>query len=381
MTIGVMVVDDSAIVRGLITKTLEQDKSIEVVASASNGKMALSELDRKKDNIDIIILDIEMPIMSGIDALPSLLEIRPDVKVIIASTLTTRNADISLKAMKLGAVDYIAKPSTSEGVDAAKKFRETIKEKIHALKKEVNSARIGVEQSSIKQSFLQNRDTQDKQEAHNVTGNKTLGHVQNAIKQSQIKKCKAIAIASSTGGPQALFHVIESLSSSIARIPVFITQHMPKTFTTLLADHISKITPLKCIEGEGGISVSPGTIYLAPGDRHMLVSGQKNIQGNQVKILLDDGPPINFCKPSADPMIESLAQIYGDELLVIVLTGMGSDSLEGCKVAVKKGATIITQDEETSVVWGMPGSVTRAGLATSCLPLNRIPTTIKHFII
>lgn len=371
MPINVMIVDDSAVIRGLVARTLEQDPEIEVVASAANGQIAVAELERKKDKIDVIILDIEMPIMDGMQALPLLLRAKPTVRIIMASTLTTRNADISLRALRLGAVDYIGKPSTSEGPQAAQEFRAALLEKIKALFPPGRGARPGLSGPGAGRPRI-----------GTAAEGRTLGAQSLSAgpitlrKSATQERIRALAIASSTGGPQALFQVMESLKTSLSGMPVFITQHMPKKFTTLLASHISKISPLRCIEGEHNMRVQNGMIYLAPGDFHMRV---KSLGGRNT-ILLDQGPPINFCRPAADPMITSLAEIYGRGLLVAVLTGMGSDGLDGCRIAVERGGTVIAQDEKSSIVWGMPGAVARAGLCTQVLPLGEIPSFIRSRI-
>lgn len=359
MAIKVMVVDDSAVVRGLVTRTLQQDPDIEVVASASNGRMALMELDRKPE-LDIVILDIEMPVMDGLTALPQLIARKPDLKIIMASTLTLRNADISLQALSAGAADYITKPSTTEGPQAATLFREALREKV----------KIHARASAIREEKQAPAKMSDSTSAR-ISSPRPRSQV--SLRSPGVLPPAALAIASSTGGPQALFRLMGDLRDSLKHLPVFITQHMPPTFTQMLASHIERIEPLKCAEGRDGETIQRGRIYIAPGGYHMRV--ERSQEGREIRLTQD--PPVNFCRPSADPMIESLIDAFDGRLLVAVLTGMGSDGLAACRKAVAAGSTVIAQDEATSVVWGMPGAVALAGLCSAVLPLGDMGTYLR----
>lgn len=340
-----MVVDDSAVIRGLLTRTLESDPVISVVASVPNGEVALRTLDREE--IDVVILDIEMPVMDGLTALPKLIERQPGLHVIMASTLTRKNADVSIKALSLGAADYVTKPSSTKELHSADRFKRDLNEKVKALGAARRAARPGTPVPTT---------------AAPAAAPATI-----TLQKPSAFQPSAIAIASSTGGPQALMAVLSELDPAVQQ-PIFITQHMPPTFTTLLAEHIQKASGRTCAEGQDGEAVRSGRIYVAPGAKHMLIERD----AEAIRIRLNDGPPENFCKPAADPMFRSLAKIYGARLFALVLTGMGADGRKGGESIVEAGGTIVAQDQASSVVWGMPGAVATAGLCSAVLPLAEI---------
>ncbi len=344
-----MVVDDSAVIRGLLTRILESDPAISVVASVQNGEVALLKV--QSEAIDVAILDIEMPVMDGLTALPKLIESKPGLQVIMASTLTRKNADVSIKALSLGAADYVTKPSSTTELHSADKFKRDLNEKVKALG---NARRAGPSDRPVAKTV-----------SPIAANSGTQANIQ--LRKASMFQPTAIAIASSTGGPQALLSVLGGLDPAI-RQPVFITQHMPPTFTTLLAEHIERAAGRPCREGQDGEAVSAGRIYVAPGAKHMLIERD----GTAVRIRLNDGPPENFCKPAADPMFRSLAQVYGSRLFAIVLTGMGADGSKGGRNIIEAGGTIVAQDQDSSVVWGMPGAAATAGLCSAVLPLAQI---------
>jgi two-component system chemotaxis response regulator CheB len=350
----VMVVEDATVIRAMLNRTLEQDPQIEVVTSVINGEMAVSALKRDPE-IDVILLDIDMPVMDGLTALPKLLEVKPAAKVIMNSTLTRANAEISLRALAMGAADYLTKPSSSQELRSAEAFSRELTEKVKAL----GAASRGHAPSPVA--------------APRTEGAKpAVPEAAIFLRAAAAGQPSAIAIGSSTGGPQALFSVLAGLGAEPLQ-PIFITQHMPPTFTTLLAEHIGRQTGLPCHEAEDGEAVVAGRIYLAPGDRHLLVDAAT---GGAV-VRLSDGPQENFCRPAVDPMLRSLSQVYGARLLVAILTGMGVDGREGGRSVVDAGGTVIAQDEESSVVWGMPGAVATAGLCSAVLPLTEIAPYIS----
>ncbi len=353
--IAVMLVDDSAVVRGLMSRALKQDPQLAIAATASDGEMAIKVLQQQP--IDVIVLDIEMPRMDGLTALPKLIELSPHTRIIMASSLTLRNAEISMKAMSLGAADYVPKPSSREDPGAIDAFYEEIRTKVLALGRAAKQSR--TTQHALIQSPAATQAVFSS-ESHRRTPADHLHYPAHRI--------DAIAIASSTGGPQALGKVLNGLKDDLQRVPVFITQHMPPKFTGLLADHLARDTGLVCIEGVHGDTVKPGVVYIAPGDYHMCV--ERADQGFTIKLNQD--PPVNYCRPAADPMLGSLAALYREHMLAVVLTGMGSDGLGGCKEIVVQQGTVIAQDEATSVVWGMPGAVANAGLTKAILPISQI---------
>jgi two-component system chemotaxis response regulator CheB len=363
--IRVMVVDDSAVVRGMISKALQESAAIEVVGSAMNGKAALTIMQRTP--VDVILLDVEMPEMDGITALPLMLKENPLVKVIMVSGLTQRNADISLHALELGAVDYIAKPvSRGDRSETEFFFREVV-EKVLAL-----GASKGRVANALENKGGMNA-TNTMRAFTNQTPTEAIGNTPTSVMQFiPHKDIRCIAIGSSTGGPQALLQVFRLLKNTKIKVPIFITQHMPATFTKILAEHITSAGDVVCEEGKHGAEVKAGHVYLAPGDYHMI----PKMEGATLKITLNQDPPVNYCRPAVDPMFQALAQIYGKNLFAIVLTGMGQDGMEGAKAINARGGQVIAQNEATSVVWGMPGAVTKAGQAKAVLPLDEIPLAI-----
>lgn len=360
--IKVMLVDDSAVIRGLISRTLERDKSIQIVGSVSNGEMAVNSI--KRADPDVVILDIEMPVMGGLEAIPLLLKEKPGVKIMMCSTLSLRGADITLKAMALGAVECIAKPANKAEAVASTGFNAELLRLVKGL---------GGGQSAPSSSpgpFLALRGGEVAAAKEPVPVK--LRHDPTAY----TGKPDILAIGSSTGGPQALMTVIKDLAD--IDIPVVITQHMPKTFTGVLARHIAQHCGVPCHEGSEHMPVEKGNVYVAPGGSHMII--KRNGEGHPY-IHLDDGPPENFCKPSADPMLRSLVNVYGRKALALILTGMGRDGCDGCKLLTDHGGRVVAQDQATSIVWGMPGAVAEAGLCTAVLPLNEIGLWVHNAVM
>ena len=363
----VMIVDDSAVIRGFLMRWLEAESDIQVVAVASNGVMALREFERHHP--ELVILDIEMPEMDGLTALPRLVQLDQTVQVIMASTLTRRNADVSLKALAMGAADYIAKPESTRVVNEKEDFHRGLLEKIRALgsTRRARDHKVG---KITPRPVLKPVVPEQK-----VVAPLPAKAEINLRPYHNNPSPKVIAIGSSTGGPQALFKTFEVLKGKTS-LPIFITQHMPATFTTILAEHLNKIYDKECVEASDGEKVLENRVYIAPGDWHMTVSKKDA----DVFIKLNQEPPENYCRPSADPMLRSLEAVYGKDVLAVILTGMGHDGLGGCKKLAESGAVVIGQDEETSVVWGMPGAVATAGLCNGVFPLPEIPGAIESII-
>ncbi len=362
--IRVMLVDDSAVIRGLIKRMIDSEPDIDVVASVSNGELAVKRLE--SGGVDVIVLDIEMPVMDGLTALPKLLAIKPDVKIIMASTLTLQNAEISIEAMRKGAADYVPKPTSTSEIGGASEFRDGIIAKIKAL----GAARLRGRRHQTGQAVGAPVSSPGKSKLATAAGNYQL-------KPSPARvPPQIIAIGSSTGGPQALFGVLKNLSATV-KTPILLTQHMPPAFTTILAKHISSTVDRVCTEAVDGQVIEPGHIYLAPGDYHMTVEAK----GVNKVLRLNQNPPENFCRPAVDPMFRSVAEVYGGRVLSVVLTGMGSDGSRGAKVVADAGGTVIVQDEKTSVVWGMPSATAALNICSAILPLNEISGYINNFAI
>ena len=408
--VRVMIVDDSVVVRGMFSKWLEGLADIEVIALHRNGKLAVDNI--AKDKPDVVLLDIEMPEMDGITALPLLIKNYPDAKIVISSTLTTRNAEISLKAMALGAVDYVAKPHGAGGLTGATEFKAELIQKIRvfggvvdpvlaggagkagfkaasAVRSVVGSAgasraRATTPRSSLRPSAAapsaapaaRTRATPIAKAAPSIVGRAKAGAAAGKLHPISPMLPKAIVVGSSTGGPPALIELTKAITKDVDHIPVFITQHMPASFTKILAQHIAKATGRDCKEAEHGEAVKNGTIYIAPGGKHMSLTGT----GFSVKIKLDDGPQINFCKPSVDPLFMTAASIYKKSLLSVILTGMGNDGTPGAGQVISQGGTVIVQDEASSVVWGMPGAAFNAGVVSQVLPLKQIGPKVVNIV-
>lgn len=381
--IRVMVVDDSAVIRGLITRMLEGDPEVSVVSSVGNGQLAVNQLERNPKAIDVIILDIEMPVMDGLTALPLLLKIDPKVKVIIASTLTKRNAEISLRALAAGATEYVPKPSTARELSGENDFRRELVDKVKSLgmlhRQETGQPITARPAPAAKP--VPGRPTAKAAPGAKPAESGTLqrwekrSQDQVTLRQAGTAKPDVLAVGSSTGGPQALFEFFKALPKTI-NVPVVLTQHMPATFTSILAEHITRMTGWPCEEAKDGDLLEAGKILLAPGDFHMTVV-QK---GPQRAISINQDAPENFCRPAVDPMLRSVVKVFGARALTVILTGMGNDGEKGAHHIVNAGGTVIAQDEKSSVVWGMPGAVASAGLCSAILPVTELAGYVVNHI-
>ena len=375
--IRVMVVDDAVVVRGLVSRWVDAEPDLKIVASVRTGQDALDDLERTDP--EVVLLDVEMPVLDGMAALPLLLQRRSNLAVIMVSTVTRRNAEVTLKALTLGAADYVPKPETNHEITTSESFRRELIDKIRHIgwrrrgRKFVPSA-APVPAAPAARSH----------KPFTVEGTTPAGniHALQPVQPSAEIKLRPLAasaprvllIGASTGGPQALGTILASLGSVIDRAPVLITQHMPPTFTTILSEHLARVSGRPAHEAKDGEPVLAGTIYVAPGGRHMRVA---RIDGTAVA-QIDNGPPVNFCKPAVDPLFASAAKVWGGWNLAVILTGMGSDGTEGAAEIVAAGGNVLAQDEATSVVWGMPGSVAHAGHCAAILPLERIAGKITR---
>ncbi|WP_441234007.1 protein-glutamate methylesterase/protein-glutamine glutaminase [Bradyrhizobium sp. 930_D9_N1_4] len=372
----VMVVDDSVVIRGLISRWIGAEHDMEVAASLRTGLEAVNQIERI--NPDVAVLDIEMPELDGISALPQLLAKKRDLIIIMASTLTRRNAEISFKALSLGAADYIPKPESTREASAADIFHHDLIQKIRHL-----GARLRRKPAVASPPLAPASPAAPAARAPAIvrpaapTPTPALhapssGALSTRPFSSQAPK--VLLIGSSTGGPQALMTLVTELGPVIDRFPVLITQHMPPTFTTILAEHLARASRKPAAEAVDGEPVKPGRIYLAPGGKHMRVVRH----GADVAIALDDGPAVNFCKPAVDPLFTSAIDIWHGNILSVILTGMGSDGMRGGKDIVAAGGSVIAQDEASSVVWGMPGAAANAGICAAILPLNQIGAKVNR---
>jgi two-component system, chemotaxis family, protein-glutamate methylesterase/glutaminase len=351
--IRILIVDDAVVVRRLVSDALSGDPEIEVVGTAANGRIALQKIPQV--NPDLVTLDVEMPDMDGLTTLVELRKIYPTLPVIMFSTLTERGAVTTLEALSRGATDYVTKPanvgSVSEGI---LRVRNELIPKV----KGICAARLGPPIAPKPRP--------------DVSASVPLRppiHVERP--SGGASELAAVAIGVSTGGPNALALVIPQLPADL-RTPVLIVQHMPPVFTRLLAERLDLQSKLKVVEGQAGMIVRPGHVYLAPGGSHMVVRRE----GDVVRLALNQLPPENSCRPAVDVLFRSVAEVYGARSLAVVLTGMGADGVRGCEVIKERGGKTLIQDEASSVVWGMPGSVSQAGLADETLPLSKIAAAV-----
>jgi two-component system, chemotaxis family, protein-glutamate methylesterase/glutaminase len=366
----VMVVDDSVVIRGMISRWIASEPDMVVAASLRTGLEAVNQLDRI--NPDVAVLDIEMPELDGISALPQLLAKKRNLVVIMASTLTRRNAEISFKALSLGASDYIPKPESTREAHAADIFHHDLIQKIRTfgakLRRSTPPSATPAHAPSPSSAIDRLRDLSARPAAAAAaaTARRAFG----------LPAPRVLLVGSSTGGPQALMSLVTELGPVIDRYPVLITQHMPPTFTTILAEHLARSSRRPAHEAVDGETIKVGQIYLAPGGRHMRVVKH----GMDAQIALDDGPAVNFCKPAVDPLFMSAIDVWQGAIMSVILTGMGSDGMRGGKEIVAAGGSVIAQDEATSVVWGMPGAAANAGICAAILPLNQIaPKLVRLF--
>ncbi|MGY3038246.1 two-component system chemotaxis response regulator CheB [Bradyrhizobium sp. USDA 4354] len=370
----VMIVDDSVVIRGLISRWIGAEHDMEVAASLRTGLEAVNQLERI--NPDVAVLDIEMPELDGLSALPQLLAKKRDLVIIMASTLTRRNAEVSFKALSLGAADYIPKPESTREASAADIFHHDLIQKIRHLGARLRRKPAVASPPLAPASPAPAARGPVARPAAPAPG--PAMHAPSAgalsMRPFSTQAPKVLLIGSSTGGPQALMSLVTELGPVIDRFPVLITQHMPPTFTTILAEHLARSSRRPAAEAVDGEPVKSGRIYLAPGGKHMRVARS----GADVTIALDDGPAVNFCKPAVDPLFTSAIDVWHGAILSVILTGMGSDGMRGGKEIVAAGGSVIAQDEASSVVWGMPGAAANAGICAAILPLNQIGARVNR---
>ena len=344
--IRVLVVDDSVVIRRLVTHALEEDPALEVVGSASNGVIALQRIAQLSP--DILTLDIEMPEMDGLATLRCVRRDYPQMRTIMFSTLTERGAGVTLEALTIGADDYVTKASNEGSLDRSMaRLREELIPK-------------------IKQFFRF-------PSAKTVVACAPAGSKAVPARFAKFNP-RVLAIGVSTGGPNALGEMLPQLPADFP-LPVLVVQHMPPMFTGFLAERLNAVCRIPVSEAVAGDEVSAGRILIAPGDFHMRLAQV----GRGVRVQLDQAPPLNSCRPAVDALFTSVGDLFGGAAIAVVLTGMGQDGLRGAEILRAQGATILAQDEESSVVWGMPGAVANGGLADAVLPLHgMVPEILRR---
>ncbi|MFO1487639.1 MAG: chemotaxis response regulator protein-glutamate methylesterase [Verrucomicrobiota bacterium] len=341
--IRVLIVDDSVVIRKLLTDCLQADPDIEVAGTAANGQIALSKI--TQINPDLVTLDVEMPFMDGHQTVAAIRKTHPRLPIIMFSTLTEHGADATFRALSLGANDFVTKPSNVGSVGAAmEQIRLELLPRIKNLCRREPIAKPAT----------------------------TGGASACAAPVDRPRGVDVLAIGVSTGGPNALAALLPELAVNFP-VPIVIVQHMPPLFTRLLADRLGAACKCPAHEGRAGALLKAGEIWVAPGGLHMEV--EKSPEG--VRLRIHEGPPENSCRPAVDVLFRSVASVYGGRVLAVVLTGMGQDGLRGCEFIREAGGMILAQDEASSVVWGMPGAVSNAGLAEKILPLSELAAEIN----
>lgn len=340
--INLIMVDDSVVIRRLVGDFLAQDPEIELMATAVNGKIGLEKI--RQLNPDVVILDIEMPEMDGLETLIELRKIYPKLPVIMFSSLTKEGAEATLTALSYGANDYMTKEVNGYSL---KENLKTIGDELLYKIKEL---------------------AKPKSRPPDYIAPKAR-----PISKALTSQINIVAIGTSTGGPNALKEVIPHIPKDFP-VPVVIVQHMPAMFTRILAESLSKDSQIPVVEAQDGDVVVPGRALIAPGNYHMTLA----LQGKHYVVKLNQEPPENYCRPAVDVLFRSVAHYFGGNVLAVVMTGMGHDGLKGCQLIKEQQGQIIVQDEATSIVWGMPGAVAAAGIADEILPLNNIGYAINQ---
>jgi two-component system chemotaxis response regulator CheB len=341
-----MVVDDAVVVRGLVSRWLAEEPDIEVVGCHANGRLAVEDLDRAQP--DVVTLDLDMPEMDGLTTLPLLLRKRPDLCVLVCSTLTHRNAELSLRCLTLGADDYVLKPRSGREFSTSLEFRAELLEKVRTLGGRRRERRTSTP-FALRPSAVRLLD-----EAAKPAPARTLP----GFRPYSARRPGVILVGASTGGPQAVAALLGGLREAIDTTPVLVALHMPAIFTSIFAEHLRGSSGRPAKEVQDGERILPGTIYVAPGSAHLLVTRA----GAFVCARLDRGPPVNFCRPAVDLLFSSAAQVYGASALAVILTGMGADGTNGGIDIARAGGTVLAQDAGSSAVWGMPGSAVKSGI-------------------
>lgn len=347
--IRVLIVDDSTVARRFLTQTLQRDEEIEVVATAANGKIALAKIPQVSP--DAITLDIEMPEMDGIETLNAIRQKYPDLPVIMFSSVTTRGAEATLDALSKGANDYSAKPDQSSGIAEA----------------------MNIVQADLVPKIKCHCGRPPRSVAPASGPSATATDLCRTKQTANARRIDIVAIGVSTGGPSALQEILPKLPSSFP-VPIVVVQHMPKVFTSHLAERLNNLSRLDIKEARENDCLEAGGVWIAPGDFHMTL----HRAGTDMVVGLDKSIPQNSCRPSVDVLFRSVASTYGKHTYSIILTGMGKDGAEGCAQIREVGGCVHVQDEESSVVWGMPGAVASRNLANKILPLDKIASEMTN---
>ncbi|MEM7272355.1 MAG: chemotaxis response regulator protein-glutamate methylesterase [Actinomycetota bacterium] len=363
----ILLVDDSAVVRGLLARLIDAQPGMEVVSTAPNGRVGVDKT--RSLNPDLVVLDIEMPVMNGLDALVEIRKTHPKTPVVMFSTLTENGASATISALELGASDYAGKPQSASNMSSALEMvKDELVAKIEALLGPTGIARRPAARPASGGAAPKGRPGAP------ATATAPAAAAPRSRRAVSVHPL-AVVLGSSTGGPHALEAVLTAIKQPLP-VPIYVTQHMPATFTRVLAERLNTKCATTVVEGENGMATEPGHCYIAPGGFHMALRRD----GTTVLLEMLETPPINSCRPSVEPMFESAIKIYNKRLVGVMLTGMGADGLEGSRQIAEMGSPMVVQDEATSVVWGMPGAVAKAGLASEILPLAEIGMRISQLV-
>ena len=372
--IRVLIVDDSAVMRRIIMTSLMKHPDIEVVGTAGNGLLAIESI--KRLNPDIVTLDVEMPEMDGITALREIRKSHPNLPIVMFSSTTQRGASDTMDALTYGASDYVGKPqAASDPAEAYRVLEENLIPKIKALCQSATGE--GKKTIPLKERGAARREALSMPAPEKITAlpsAQTSSTINPKVVRQEgrpLYPVNARCIGVSTGGPAALMKIFELWRTPLP-VPIFIVQHMPPKFTTLLAARLTEIGAMPVQEPYDGQEALVGQAYLAPGGYHL----ELRQKGTKVFMYLNEDPPENSCRPAVDVLFRSAAKVYGQSLLAVVLTGMGYDGLRGAEDIIRNNGVVLAQDEATSVIWGMPGAIAQADLAEKILPLEAIPDEI-----
>jgi two-component system, chemotaxis family, protein-glutamate methylesterase/glutaminase len=373
----VMVVDDTVVYRSILTDVVEKISGVHVIGTAPNGKIALDKLSRA--SVDLVLLDVEMPVMGGLETLDALQRDHPGTGVIMVSGTNRNAADITMKALEKGALDFVPKPA---GADAQASRNELVAQLTPLVRLFITKRNLGLARQ-VKQPLAADTKpvaTQRKAARPSVVRKPPSAPSPRARVAPRPKRFDVLAIGVSTGGPNALAEVIPKLPSDLG-IPVLLVQHMPPLFTKSLADSLAKKSSLPVREAASGETIEANIVLIAPGGQHMVARRKPGANGDAAHCVgLNDNPPENSCRPSVDVLFRSIAAHYGANILAVIMTGMGADGCEGVKAMKRRGCYCLTQSEETCVVYGMPLTVDEANLSDESVPLDKLAERIVSLV-
>ena len=364
----ILIVDDTIVYRRILGEVLEGFPEVEVVGSAPHGRLALAKMEQTP--ADLVLLDLEMPEMDGLETLLELRKRYPETSVVMISGSNLRSASITVRALGLGALDFLQKPEGRDPEASRAELRDHLRPLLRHLQTRINMQQgRGGRQEAAVPSFIAAPAPRPSEPVQRVQRLAPLP-----------SRFDVVGIGISTGGPNALGEVIPHLPADLA-VPVLLVQHMPPLFTASLAEQLAQRSAVKVREARDGEPILPGTVYIAPGGKHMVVRRRGDVDGGSLPIVgLNDNPPENSCRPSVDVLFRSLAAQYDGNMLAVIMTGMGNDGCEGVRAMKRRGCHCLTQSESTCVVYGMPLAVDEAGLSDEQVPLGQMAHRIQSLV-